>query len=429
MDELVFIMTSDFSSRAKGRALRADQFDERTSLGWVPANLGIGPLGHIVEDLPFGASGDLRLLPDLNSRMRVEGVPDKPAVDVVFADIVETDGSPWEACPRTFLRSTIAELEQEFGLSTRVAFEHEFTETHTSTPSHPFSFESFREVEPLGSTLMNVLQSAGIEPETWLPEYGAHQFEITVRPSDPVTAADRAVLLREITREVFESAGRRITFSPSLSAEASGNGVHVHFGLDDLTGGTLMYDPDRPGRLSEQASVFAAGIVKYAPALAAFYAPLTVSYQRLAPHHWSSARAFVGVQNREAMLRICPTNEIDGRDPAPQLHFEFRAGDVGANPWIHIGILLKAGMQGLREGLEPAEIVSGELDLEGAHRHLAPLPSSLSEALEALTEKATIRNWFAPSFLETFEQIKRDELARMHVLPIASQYEVYSNVY
>lgn len=94
-DRLVFFATSDLAARTKGRAMRAADFDSDTTLGWVPANLGIGPLGHIVDDIPYGASGDLRLKPDLVSRTRIEGVPGRPAFDLIFADIVETDGRPW----------------------------------------------------------------------------------------------------------------------------------------------------------------------------------------------------------------------------------------------------------------------------------------------------------------------------------------------
>ncbi|MEJ1088752.1 glutamine synthetase family protein [Microbacterium sp. Mu-80] len=428
-DELIFIATTDIAARTKGRSMRLADFDERTSLGWVPANLGIGSLGHIVDDIPYGSSGDLRLKPDQSSHARVDGIPGRPALNVVFADLVNTDGSPWESCPRTFLRDTVDELREVFGITTRCSFEHEFMDVSASGDHHPFSLQAFRRAEPLGSELMSVLHRAGLEPETWLPEYGRHQYEITVAPTDPVGAADRAILVRDIVYDLFEAHGREASFAPVVAPGESGNGVHVHFGLDDADGNTLVYDPSRPGRLSELAGSFAAGIIKYGPAMAALFAPLATSYLRLAPHHWSTARAFLGLQNREALLRICPTNEIDGKDPSRQLHFEFRGGDIGANPWILLGMILRAGMQGLREGLEAPEVVEGELDLDGRHAHLAKLPRDLEQALEMLRADEVVSGWFSPAFLATFDAIKRDEFASVQARSLAEQCEVYTRVY
>ena len=427
--ELLFVATNDIAARTKGRAMLMDDFSERSSLGWVPANLGIGPLGHIVDDIPFGSSGDLRLLPDTNSLTRIEGIGEKPPLNIVFADLVEPDGKPWGSCQRTFLKQAVAELAEKYGLKLKVTFEHEFVDISDEREHHPFSLEEFRRAEPVGTQLMNVLDSAGLEPETWLPEYGRHQFEVTLRPTDPVTAADRAILVREIVYDVFEQAGKEASFAPTVAPGSAGNGVHVHFGITDLDGNPVCFDADKPGRLSERAAKFAAGIIKYAPAMAALFAPLVTSYERLAPHNWSTARSFLGLQNREALLRIPPTNELDGRDPAPQLHFEFRASDIGANPWLLLGILIRAGMQGFSENLPAAEVIVGELDLEGAHKSLAELPRDLNNAIDMLLADPVVSGWFTPEFLATFAAIKRDEFVFLKGRSAAEQCEVYTSVY
>lgn len=428
-DELIFVATTDIAARTKGRSMRLADFNERTSLGWVPANLGIGSLGHIVDDIPYGSTGDLRLKPDHSSLTRIDGIPGRPPLSIVFADLVETDGSAWESCPRTFLRDTVEQLRTEFGITTRCSFEHEFVDVSAKGDHHPFSLQAFRRSEPIGTELMTVLHRAGLEPETWLPEYGRHQYEITVAPTDPVAAADRAILVRDLVYDLFEAHGREASFAPVVAPGEAGNGVHVHFGLDDADGNTLVFDPSRPGRISATAGSFAAGIVRHGPAMAALFAPLATSYLRLAPHNWSTARAFLGLQNREALLRICPTNEIDGRDPRRQLHFEFRGGDIGANPWILLGIILRAGMEGLREGLDTPEIVQGELDLDGRHAGLAKLPHDLEQALETLKRDEVVSGWFSPAFLATYYAIKRDEFASVQMRSLAEQCEVYARVY
>ncbi len=428
-DEFVFLATSDLAARTKGRSMRMADFGPGSSVGWVPANLGIGSLGHIVDGIPYGASGDLRLLPDHSSIRRIDGIPGRPPLNLVFCDLVNTDGSPWESCSRTFLKNVVAELESEFGITVRSAFEHEFQEFGVQADAHPFSLKEFRRAEPMGSTLVTVLERAGLEPENWLPEYGRHQYEVTVAPCDPLGAADRAILVRDIVEDVYNACDRQVTFSPMLEPGGSGNGVHVHIGLQDSEGETLIYDADRPGRISELAGSFAAGIVRHTPAFTALFAPLTVSYLRLAPHNWSVARAFLGVQNREALLRICPTNEIDGRDPRPQVHFEFRGADVGANPWLLLGVILRAGLQGLRENLPTPVIVEGELDLEGAHSDLVDLPRNLKEAVEMFVADPVVSGWLHPNFVKTFEAIKLAEFEQLARSSDQEQCEVYARIY
>ena len=425
--ELVFLATSDLSAHTRGRAVRAESLQRSTSVGWVPANLGIGPSGHITDDIPFDSSGDLRLLPDFDSSVRTTMIPGQPPLTIVFADQVNTDGTPWHGDARSFLKRVIAELAEEFGIAVNAAFEHEFTDLGNTAPTQPFSLLAHRALEPIGSEAMAALAEMGAKPENWLPEYAPNQFELTVSPAPALTAADRAVLVRDTVSAVFAGHDREVTFTPVPIAGDGGSGVHVHFGLNDLEGETLVFDAARPGRISEKAGKFAAGIVRYAPSLTAFFAPLVVSFQRLRPHNWSTAASFLGLQNREALLRIVPTNEIDGQDPRPQLHFEFRGGDIGANPYLLLGTLLKAGMEGLRQDLDPAEVVVGEPS--AAQEAEGRLPTSLTEALDRLTADDVVKGWFHPELLATYLAVKRAEIAEFEALEPSQQCAAYRKFY
>lgn len=426
---LTFVATSDLCAITKGRSLPSDQLDESTTTGWVPANLGIGASGHIVDQIPFGSTGDLRMRPDPATEHLISGVPGRPDTTVMLADIVHTDGRPWRCCPRTFLRDAVATLQEEFGLTAGVSFEHEFMDLDVDDVHHPFSWRNFRAVEPVGSQLVTAMESSGLGPETWLAEYGRHQYEVTVDRTDPVAAADRAILTRDLVRDVFSAMGHRTTFTPMVSPGESGNGVHVHLGLLDEDGDNPMFDGSRPCRLSELGGRFAAGILTHASALTAIFAPLSVSYLRLRPHQWSSAGVFLGLHNREALLRLCPTIEIGGKDPAPQLHLEFRAGDIGANPWLLLGTLLHAGMDGLRRELAPAEIQVGEVNPEEDDSSLPELPRDLGEALDVFEQDETVTGWFAPELVATYLRIKRLELAEVSRMSETEQCEWYARVY
>lgn len=425
-----FLATSDISARTKGRAVSTKDFKEGTSVGWVPANLGIGPLGHIVSGIPYDSTGDIRLLADPNGLFHLKGIPNLPDFNVCFSDLVNNDGTAWESCSRTFLKNAVEELKEKHGLTLTASFEHEFTETNASESTHPFSFSNFVDGEPVGGTIFEILEQAGIEPECWLPEYAPYQYELTMKPSDPVLAADRAILLREIVRTCFKAYGREVTFSPVPDASEGGSGVHVHYGLYGRNGEIISFDPNKPGRMSKIASQFNAGIIKYAAPMTSLFAPLTVSYHRLKPNKWSVAQAFCGEQNREALVRICPTNEIGNRKPDKQFHFEFRGGDVGANPWILMGIIIRAGMAGIVENLDPVRVVVGEADSDkDSSFEGQPLPSNLEEALKAFEENEVVRSWFSEAWVETFLKVKRDEIATLEEKSIEEQCEVYADVY
>lgn len=424
-----FVATSDITAITKGRTIRTQDFHDASTIGWVPANLGIGSTGHIADEIPFGSTGDLRVKPDLASRRTVTGVPTRPDVDFMFGDIVNTDGTPWASCPRTFLKDALAALHDEYGISLTCAFEHEFVDRDAAFPHHPFSYRSFRNAEPMGTQLIDAMVASGLEPESWLPEYGHHQFEITTRPAPAVEACDRALLIRDLVRDVYEVNGHRASFSPVIEPGGGGSGVHVHFSMSDDSGRNLAWDAGRPGRVSELSGRFVAGVLRDARDMTAIFAPLTISYLRLMPSNWSAARAFLGLHNREALVRIAPTVELGGRDPEPQLHFEFRGADAGANPWLVLGCIVRAGLQGLRDGIDPAEVIAGELDLDGAHRELPTLPRTLGAALDRLEASERVRTWLSAEFLATFLRVKRLEVEAMERMSLSEQCEVYASVY
>lgn len=425
LSPLTFVATSDLTGLTKGRLVPTASMPTGTTTGWVPANFGIGVDGHIVEDIPFDSSGDLRLLPDAEAVHQIRGVPGKPDLTVAVADVVQTDGTPWSCCTRTLLRNTVRALQQGFGLSAQVAFEHEFFDRDGTTPHHPFSWRNFRAAEPIGSHLVTAAQASGMELENWLPEYGHHQYEVVVERAAPVAAADRAVLLRDLVRDVFGAFDRRASFTPMLAPGETGAGVHIHFSLQAADGSNPLFDADRPGRLSELGGRFAAGILRYAPSLAAIFAPLAISYERLRPHNWSAAGVFLGMENREALLRICPTIEIDGQDPEPQLHLEFRAADAGANPWLLLAVVLRAGLEGLRQELEPAEVVVGEPTQE----QVTALPGDLGEALELFAQDLEVRTWLGDDLVDTYLAVKRVELATVAEMNDEEKCTWYADIY
>jgi glutamine synthetase len=424
---ITFIATCDLGGICRGRAVPNAESARwtREGTGWVPGSIALSPLGAIVEPNAFGALGDLRLVPDLSTRCQVPAVVGAPPFTLILGDLVNTDGSEWECSSRALLRSAVLLLKAATGLELRASFEHEFTLLGQHPTSAPLSLQALRRAEPFGSDLVRTLEKAGLQPETWHPEYGPGQWEITVGATDALTAADRAILLREIVRHVAEAHGHDVTFSPVPDPSAVGNGVHVHMSLRAADGAAAMFDADRPAQLSAVASAFAAGILRHADALVALTAASPVSSLRFGPGHWSAATTELGYRNRETMLRVCPTLEMEGCVPADHLNIEYRAADATANPWLVMAVLTRAGLEGILGGYGLPE--SG-----GPSEGSAPgraLPATLDDALSALAADRAVIDWFPPTLIDSYLLVKRDESRQMAELTATQRCARYSAIY
>jgi glutamine synthetase len=434
-EDLVFLVHTDLAGVTRGRAVPIADLPGRlrTGVGWVPANLALSAFGPLVPN-PWGPLGDLRLLPDPQTEARVDLWDDAAPLHFVQCDLVETDGRIWHACPRGFLKAALADLAAETGLEVRAAFEHEFHLSGLDEHSgNAFSLERFRLADAFVWAAMAALRQARAEPEVFMTEYGPAQFEISCRPALGVAGADRAVVIREVVREVARRQGRHASFSPLVTPKVVGNGVHIHFSLYDGDGRPALHDQARPVQLSETGGSFAAGVLRHLPALCALTAPSVISAARLAPHRWSAGFTTLGLQNREAAVRICPPVGLLEDAAARQFHLEYRAADAAACPHLCLGVLVRAGLAGIREKLpvppvferDPVEVAADERARLGAHR----LPESLEAALEALEADGEVRSWFPDDMWQCYLAHKRYEIGQLQGLDLDEQCARYRTVY
>ena len=434
-DELVMFCYSDIAAQVRGKGFPAKDLDARMAkgIGWTPTNIAISAFGPI-GDSPFGSFGDLILMPDPETKVRVEFGDGSPPEHFFLCDVLDTDCTPWECCPRTFLKRALEALANETGLRVVAALEQEFVYSGAeANAASAYGLGSIRRHGEFGGAFLHALRMAGVDVDSYLPEYGRQQYEVTYRPADGVRAADHALIVREIARATAHRLGHKASFAPMAAADGIGNGVHVHMSLWDRDRRPVTYDPKAPYGLGAVAGQFVAGILRHMPALCAITAPSLVSYLRLTPHRWSASFSNLGYRDREAGVRIAPVFQTPGANAAEQYNFEYRAADAAANPYLALAVLVHAGLDGIRQRLpapqamesDPTTVAPEELRARGIVR----LPQSLAEALDALMADTVVRGWFPPPLLEAYLRYKRWEIGYLGNLPPDEQCRRYAESY
>jgi glutamine synthetase len=432
-EKLIIVCTCEIAGRVRGKGFPASELPSRlvTGVGWVPTNTMISALGPI-GDTPFGATGDLILVPDPSTDVHVDFDDDSAPEHFYLGDIRHTDGTPWECCPREFLRRGLKALEEAAGLQLFAAFEHELIYTGVEDmPGAPYSLDAWRRQGIFGEVLVAAIRKAGVTPDTFLPEYAKRQYEVTVSPAVGIKAADDAVKLREMARAAAFRLGHRAIFSPILDPNGTGSGVHMHFSFRDKDGRPATYASDGAYGLTPLAQNFMAGVLKHLPAITAVTAPCPVSYFRLRPNRWAPTWTYIADRDREACLRVCPVLDLPGQNAAAQFNVEYRPADASASPYLALGALVHAGVDGIRKKLaipEPRNVAAMDEKARNAAgiRHL---PQSLSEALDNLEATAEARDWFGPVYLEAYLRHKRAEVKMVENLSEQEQCDLYAQSY
>ncbi|HCQ67396.1 MAG TPA: glutamine synthetase [Rhodobacteraceae bacterium] len=431
---LIFAATCDLAGKVRGKAFPSDQLEKRLKrgVGWTPTNVMINCFDGI-GDGPFGALGDLLLIPDADAEARVR-FGDEPAEHFLLGDIVTLDGAPWDFCTRSLLKSALDRLHAVAGVRLIAAFEHEFQlKGDPAVANQAYGHEGFELHRALCETLMGALGEAGLIPDSIMKEYGPNQYEVVIGPEAGLRAADAAVILRELTRSTARALGETATFTPIRDVASVGNGVHVHMSFLDDAGEPVGYDADGPGGMSDLTSAFAAGVLKYLDTIVALTAPSVISYERLTPHRWSAAYNNLGLRDREASLRVCPVTAKDPASIARQFNIEYRAADAAACPHLALAAIVHAGVQGIEDGLTAPAPTEEDLSLLSpealAARGFIRLPTTLQAALDRFEASPVATGWFPDGFAAVYRAHKQAEIAHLDGMDTAARCAAYEAAY
>jgi glutamine synthetase len=375
----------------------------------------------VVPETGLGPVGEARVVPDWST---LTALPYAAGHARVLGDMV-VNGRPWDFCPRTFLRRMIAEA-RDAGLGVMASFENEFYLLRPTpdgvAPADDTVFAATLAMDLLAPVIDDITQALlaqGIPVELYYPECGPGQHEISVRYAQALTAADRQIAFRETVHAVVARHGLKASFLPKVFEDRAGSGCHLHLSLwNDKA--NLLPDPQGTAGLSATARAFIGGLLRHLPALMAVTTPSANSYRRIRPHFWSGAFRCWGVDNREAAVRV-PSSPAG---PGPT-HFELKTCDASANPYLALGAVLAAGIDGVRHGLDPGaplDVDPGRLtDEERRARGIDALPGNLGEAIERLSGDRVLLGALRPGLAQAFLAVRRAEWEALKDLELAEE--------
>jgi glutamine synthetase len=425
---LVWFLYADHGGIIRGKAATAPMLPARivTGIGHTVAMMAMSMLDQLQPVDGMGPVGEVRIMPDPATFVPL---PYAPGAGAMLADQVLPSGEPWDGCARTYLKQAIATAAAD-GYAVTAAFEPEFTlgrreadpdggpdRLVPNDDSLCYSATGFHLAHDFTMALLGALTAQGLRPEHYYPELGHGQQEMTVRYAPALRAADNHVLYREAVRGTAFRRGLWASLAPKPIPDQAGNGAHLHISLRGLgpagePAAPAFYDPADQYSLSAAGYHFIGGLLAHLPALVALTCGSVNSYRRLAPQMWSSAYTIYGMDNREAAVRICsPMSD----DRAASVNLELKPSDSSANPYLALGAVIHAGLDGIRRKLDPGEAVNVDpaalTNAERLARGIQRLPDSLGAALDALEADTLLMDSLGDLRRRAYLAVKRSEAA------------------
>ena len=404
---------NDGTVRAKASGRHGLRARLESGIGLTVAMQAMNSLDQLQPVEGLGPVGEVRLVPDLET-FRV--LPYAPRTGGALVDLVGLDGAPAPECPRSFLKRMATRLAERGRARLEVAFENEFT---LALPvgggfapvdsSLCFSTIGMTAAQAYVDALADALEQQGIHLEQYYAELGHGQQEISTAHAPALRSADEQVLVRETIRGVASQHGLVASLAPKPWPDAAGNGGHIHFSLWEGER-NRFHDASRDDRLSDEARSFVAGVLAHLPGLCGLTAPSFNSYRRIVPQYWAGAFTCWGHDNREAPLRV--PSVFRGLEEG-STNVELKAADSSANPYLALGGLVAAGLDGLERGLEPPDPVEVDpatiAEEERARRGIARLPATQQDALNALEADEVLTAALGAVLARSYLAVRRSE--------------------
>ncbi len=345
--------------------------------------------GSAIEGFVRIEESDMYLHPDMNTFEIFPWRPQQGKVARLVCDVYRPGGEPFEGDPRFVLKRVLKEAA-DMGYTFLVGPECEFFLFQTDEEGKPTTktheMAGYFDVGPIDMAenvrrdIVLNLEEMGFEIQASHHEIAPAQHEVDLQYADALTTADNLMTFKMAVKTIARRHGLHATFMPKPLAGVNGSGMHINMSLADKEGRNRFVDESDPLGLSREAYHFMAGILKHIKEITVLTNPLVNSYKRLVPGYdapvyiaWSAA------SNRSPLIRIPSSRGSSTR-------MELRCPDTAANPYLALAACLAAGLDGIRQKMEPPASVDDNIyDMTGEERRqrgIEWLPETLGEALE-----------------------------------------------
>jgi glutamine synthetase len=303
-------------------------------------------------------------------------VPWEAGVAICFGRAEGVDQKPVPIDPRNALIAQV-DRARAMGFDIMCGTELEFylLDPETGRPRDSgidvYGLSRAAEMEHVLGPIRSQINECGVPIEQSNPEYAAGQVEVNIRYGDALQAADRVVLFKTLVKQLAVSQNYLATFMPKPFFEESGNGFHTHYSLW-RDGQNMMSDG---GKISATGKAFVAGLQKRMCEMSICCSGTVNGYRRRQPYTFCPINTAWGYDNRTVGLRV-----IEAHDPShsSKVRVEKRDAGADANPYLLLAAEIAAGLDGIEQGLEPADPVLGNAYEEA---DATPLPTDLGTAI------------------------------------------------
>ena len=409
----VRLLYTDLHGVARGKDIPIGHFLEMLEEGVAFCSVIMGTdLRH--NPVVGGEQGyvDFAVRPDPDT-LRI--VPWQPEVAWCLGEAWTLDGSDhWPSCPRALLRRVVERYashalvpvvgpELEWFLCTRDASAPNGLGRYVDELSRVYTVGAISDPKQINLRTLLWADELGLKAFAGNHEFMNSQYEINLKHSAALDAADRAFMLKAAVKEVAATEGLLATFMGRPFSDQGGSGFHVHLSVSDTEGANAFAADD--AELSPLGMHFIGGVIAHADGLQALLGPTINAYKRILPDSLAPTHANWGHDNRTAFCRV--PNERGSRT-----RVEIRTGDGSACPHLIVAALLLAGIDGIERELAPPEPVVGDAyRMDDAHAG-TKLPGDLGSALDALEADTWLVDELGPELVATFAAMKRLEVER-----------------
>jgi glutamine synthetase len=408
----VRVLYADLHGVARGKDVPIQELDNVLESGLCFCHAVMGTdLNHV--PVVGGEQGypDMLARPDLSTLV---SLPWEPGVGSCLADL-EAAGDAEICDPRGTLRRAVDNV-RELGLDPIVGPELEFflvsrdaaapngIRRHVDNLSMVYTVGPQADPGGIVRRMTEQMAELGLGVFAVNHEFMNSQYEINLRHSGALDAADRAFRLKTAVKDIAAQHGLLATFMGKPFNDQGGSGMHLHVSLE-RDGANAFADADGEHGVSAELLQFSAGVIEPAAGLTALLNPTINAYRRIQPDSLAPTHANWGWDNRATMIRIPPER---GR----ATRVELRVGDGAANPYLGIAAVLAAGADGIRRRLTAPSPLSGDAYRAAEDQIGAALPHSLEQSLDALERDQLLRDALGAAIVDTFVAMKRFEVER-----------------